>query len=92
MSRNNGETAVFRRLRLSAKLNIAERMVFIMSYDVFCERVADIVKHTGSKVRFSREDGKHIAKCSDGVTIIGNTESHRVFVRWGSGHSALATI
>ena len=48
MSRNNGETAVFRRLRLSAKLNIAERMVFIMSYDVFCERVADIVKHTAA--------------------------------------------
>lgn len=63
-----------------------------MSYDVFCKRVADIVKCTGSKVRFSREDGKHIAKCSDGVTIIGNTKSPRVFVRWGSGHAALTTI
>lgn len=63
-----------------------------MSYDVFCRRVADIVKRTGSKVRFSREDGKHIAKCSDGVTIIGNAESPKVFVRWGSGHTALTTI
>lgn len=63
-----------------------------MSYDVFCERVTDIVNRSGSKVRFSRENGKHIARCSDGVTIIGNSECPRVLVKWGSGHSALTAI
>lgn len=63
-----------------------------MSYDVFCKRVIDIVKHTGSNVRFSREDGRHIAKCSDGVTIIGNSKCPKVLVKWGSGHTAMTTI
>ena len=41
-----------------------------MSYDVFKERVRGLVNRSGSKVSFHHEDGKHIARCSDGVTII----------------------
>lgn len=63
-----------------------------MSYNAFCKRVSDIVKRTGAKVKFSREDGKHVARCSDGVTIVGNSECPKVLVRWGSGHTAIACI
>ena len=90
MSRNDGETVVFRhRLRISEHY---KRMVFIMSYDVFCKRVNDVVKRAGSAVKFSREGKKHIARCSDGVTIIGSSECTRVFIKWGSGHTAYAVI
>lgn len=63
-----------------------------MSYEVFCRRVSAIVKRTGAKARFFSEDGKHIARCTDGVTIIGNSECPSVLVKWGSGHTALAAI
>lgn len=63
-----------------------------MSYDVFKERVRGLVNRSGSKVSFHHEDGKHIACCSDGVTIIGNVLCPRVLVKWGSGHTAYATI
>ncbi len=63
-----------------------------MSFEVFCNRVDRIAKRAGSDVRFSREDGCHIAECSDGVTIIGNSECRNVMVKWGSGHTALVTI
>lgn len=63
-----------------------------MSYDVFKERVKRLVKRSDSKVSFSHEDGKHIARCSDGVTIVGNAYCSNVLVRWGSGHTAYATI
>lgn len=63
-----------------------------MSYDVFKERVKGLVNNAGSSVSFSHEDGRHIARCSDGVTIIGNTVCPRVLVQWGSGHSAYTTI
>lgn len=39
-----------------------------MSYDVFKERVRGLVNRSGSKVSFHHEDGKHIARCSDGIT------------------------
>ena len=54
-----------------------------MSYDVFKERVKGLVNRSGSAVRFSHEDGRHIARCSDGVTIIGNVSCPRVLVKWG---------
>lgn len=63
-----------------------------MSYDVFKERVKGLVNRSGSAVWFSHEDGRHIARCSDGVTIIGNVSCPRVLVKWGSGHSAYADI
>ena len=42
-----------------------------MSYDVFKERVRGLVNRSGSKVSFHHEDGKHIARCSDGVKVNG---------------------
>ena len=60
-----------------------------MSYDVFKERVRGLVNRSGSKVSFHHEDGKHIARCSDGVTIIGNVLCPRVLVKWGSGHTLM---
>lgn len=55
-----------------------------MSYDVFKERVRGLVNRSGSKVSFHHEDGKHIARCSDGVTIIGNVLCPRVLVKWAA--------
>ena len=58
---------------------------------MFKERVNGLARRSGSKVSFSHEDGRHIAHCSDGVVIIGNTLCQNVLVKWGSGHSAYAT-
>lgn len=63
-----------------------------MAFEVFKERVAALASKTGSKVRFRHDDGCHIAHCSEGVTIIGNTLSSDVCVKWGSGHSAMIAI
>ena len=63
-----------------------------MSYEIFCRRVIAIANRVGYKVNFSREDGKHVARCDDGVTIIGNSECRSVLVKWGSGHTALTVI
>lgn len=57
-----------------------------MSYDVFKERVKGLVNRSGSAVRFSHEDGRHIARCSDGVTIIGNVSCPRV---WSNGEAVI---
>lgn len=54
-----------------------------MSYDVFKERVKGLVNRSGSAVRFSHEDGRHIARCSDGVTIIGNVSLPTSFGQMG---------
>ena len=67
-----------------------------MSYEVFKNKVTAMINRAGSglKVRFSTDEeiGKHYASCSDGTTIIGNSSSLKVTVKWGSGHTALATI
>lgn len=63
-----------------------------MPFDVFCERVNELAKRTGNTVCFANEDGKHIARCSDGVTIVGNAISRTVSVMWGSNHRADAVI
>ena len=63
-----------------------------MSYDVFCKRVADIVRQTGARVRFFNEDGKHIARCSGGVTIIGNPTCPNVLVKWGQKRKGKASL
>lgn len=67
---------------------------FAMSYRDFQIRVTARLarSNTGITARFFNRDGKHIAKCSDGSTIIGNSTSYRVLVMWGSGHRAFATI
>lgn len=63
-----------------------------MSYDVFVERVKRLAERSGSRVSFSHEEGRHIARCSDGVLITGNIFCANVCVRWGDGHFAYATI
>ena len=42
--------------------------------------------------RADRENGRHIAHCSDGTKIIGSISSLKVSVRWGSGHAAVAEL
>ena len=65
-----------------------------MSFDMFKSAVLRIAQSAGVSVDFSTNEdtGKHIAKCSDGTTIIGNPTSMKVTVKWGSGHTAMATI
>ena len=65
-----------------------------MSYRDFQIRVtAKLAKsNTGITARFFSEDGKHIARLSDGSTIVGNSVSRKVLIAWGSGHKAYAVI
>lgn len=63
-----------------------------MSYEVFCNRVNELIGKLGLSAEFSQSDGRHFANVSDGTKIIGNSTSARVEIRWGSGHKALATI
>jgi len=65
-----------------------------MAYEVFQKRVNAIIAKAGGGIsaRFSIEDGKYIARCSDGIRIIGNSVSQRIRVEWGSGHVAHALI
>lgn len=65
-----------------------------MSYEVFQDRCLALVSAADSSVsvRFSRDDGKFIARFSNGVKIIGNSVCSSIQVKWGSGHSAIARI
>ena len=67
-----------------------------MAFEVFKERVNALINRAGGDidVMFSTdtEKGKHLAKCSDGTTIIGSARNLNVTVNWGSGHQAMATI
>lgn len=65
-----------------------------MSYEVFQQKVNALVKRVGGglKVRFSHDEGKHYARCSDGTVIIGNSLATKVMVRWGSGHTSHVAI
>lgn len=67
-----------------------------MSFLVFRRRVEQMVKRAGGGIsvsyRADRENGRHIASCSDGTKIIGSTSSLKVSVRWGSGHAAVAEL
>jgi hypothetical protein len=65
-----------------------------MSFESFCERVITVFGVSGEPcdVSFRREDGKHIARFSNGVKIVGNALSRSVMVFWGSGHAARATL
>lgn len=91
MSRNGDETGLeapsaecFRKNSIEGELN--------MPFIDFRNRVGAIAHKAGVSVVFFHEDGKHIARCSDGVTITGNTLSRNVSIRWGSGHSAMTEI
>lgn len=65
-----------------------------MSFESFCEKVVTVFGASGDQgnVQFRREDGKHIARFSNGVKIVGNALSRSVMVFWGSGHKARATL
>ena len=65
-----------------------------MSFESFCEKVTAVFGTSGDmgNVRFRREDGKHIARFSNGVRVVGNSISLSVMVFWGSGHAARATL
>ena len=68
-----------------------------MSFESFKSRVIRIIDMMGGEkpsVRFHHDSecGKHYADFSDGTTIVGNSQSVRVAVLWGSGHHALAEL
>lgn len=64
-----------------------------MSYEVFCKKVYELLRALNMKARFIKtDDGRYIAKVSDGSTIIGNSVSLKVTLRWASGHQAMAEI
>ena len=64
-----------------------------MSYEDFQEKVKAILEKAGGvTAKFFHDDGKHHALCSDGTMIVGNSQSLKVMVRWGSGHVSHAKI
>lgn len=66
-----------------------------MSYESFKAKVQTLLNRIGqSSVEFFNDDekGQYFAKCSEEVMIIGHSGSLKVTVRWGSGHTAMATI
>lgn len=65
-----------------------------MTFEVFQSKVNTLIARAGGniRVRFSIEDGRFFARCSDGTTIITNAECPKVKVKWGSGHVAYAAI
>lgn len=66
-----------------------------MNYEVFKDKVNALIERAGGgiDVGFRHEDGKHIAKCSDGTVIVGNSVSLQVAVNWnGKAHTAMAVI
>lgn len=67
-----------------------------MSYEKFQQLIGSLVKKSrgGISVDFRRtEEGKYVARVSDGTTITGNSASMRVTVRWGGrNHQGMAVI
>ena len=44
-----------------------------MSFELFCKKLQAISDREGIPVSFSHEDGKHIARFSDGSLVMGNS-------------------
>lgn len=65
-----------------------------MSFEYFQSKVNSLIAKAGGNIhaRFSIEDGRFFARCSDGTTISTNATCPKVKVKWGSGHVAYATI
>lgn len=64
-----------------------------MDFKLFSEKIVALANKAGLSVRvFKRDDGKHQAVFSDGTVIIGNSVSKKLCVKWGSGHTAMATV
>lgn len=51
-----------------------------MSYELFCSKINAICGRAGLSARFSHEDGRHIARISDGSIITANTVSTSVCI------------
>lgn len=61
-----------------------------MSYEQFVNVVlSKYTRKAGCRAVFDHVDGKHIARCSDGVLITSNAISRSLSVKWGSGHEAI---
>lgn len=52
-----------------------------MSYELFCSKVQGICSRAGLSAVFSHENGKHIARVSDGCIIEGNSIAPSVVIR-----------
>ena len=67
-----------------------------MKYEDFQKYVMSILKRSRSgllvKFKTDEEKGKHYANFSDGTLIVGNLSSLKLTVKWGSGHTAMATV
>lgn len=67
-----------------------------MNFETFINKVNAVITASKEnvKVKFfnDTENGKYTAKLNNGMTIVGNTVSDYVTVKWGSGHIAKATI
>ena len=63
-----------------------------MSYESFCNIVQKIADKFGQSVRFSHDDGKHLAILDDGTRFSGNTVARGFSVKWGSDHEKFATV
>ena len=63
-----------------------------MPFEVFCNKVSEFARKSGTRAVFEHRDGRHIARAADGTRIIGNTSSRKVTVFWGSGHMASAVL
>ena len=61
-----------------------------MSYGAFERKVR--AKFGKDVLTVQHEDGKHIARLSGDIRIIGNSVAVSVCVKWGNDHSAIATI
>lgn len=62
-----------------------------MSYPEFVAKVKG--KFPASAIlAIGHANGKHFARLVDGVKIVGNTTAKTVWVSWGSGHTAIATL
>lgn len=63
-----------------------------MTFETFCDRVRGYMEKAEIKTaEFFRENGKHIACLPEGITITGNSVSHRLCIEWGSGHRAFVS-
>lgn len=51
-----------------------------MSFGEFCNAVNQLCEASGVRAVFTRRDGKHIARTTDGMTITGNSVSRKLYV------------
>lgn len=77
-----------------SKAIVTESTTKVNPFGRFKQAVETIVHKSGESVTvtFEQTDGKYIARISNGVKIVGNSQSCKVLVKFGSGHKAAATI